>query len=73
VSPGFFCPQAEFRPQLITLGCSYAFARWKTVCARHVEELALMQSYQDIKRAGMMSNVFRYDYEIIIYLYREHA
>ena len=50
----------EFRPGLITLGFSRAFAKWKTVCIRHVEELALMQSYQDIKRAGMMSAVLRY-------------
>ena len=50
----------EFWPGLITLGLSRAFAKWKTVCIRHVEELALMQSYQDIKRAGMMSAVLRY-------------
>ena len=32
-----------------------------------------MQSYQDIKRAGMMFIVFYYTYEIFISLFREHA
>ncbi|KAF9653101.1 hypothetical protein BDM02DRAFT_3159997 [Thelephora ganbajun] len=35
-----------------------AFAKWKTVCIRHVEELGLMQSYQDIKRAENMRKMF---------------
>ena len=32
--------------------------KWKTVCARHMEELDLMQSYQDIKRAGVKPTTF---------------
>jgi protein SFI1 len=29
-----------------------AFGKWKKVCIRHVEELSLMESYQDVKREG---------------------
>jgi len=50
-----------------------ALVKWKAVCVRRVEELALMQSYQDIKRAGMMPVLFYYTYEIFIPLFREHA
>jgi len=66
-------PLFKLRPGLSTLGCSHAFAKWKAVCIRHVEELALMQSYQDIKRAGMMSAVLCYTYEMLIPICREHA
>lgn len=31
---------------------SAAFAKWKALCIRHVEELSLMESYQDVKREG---------------------
>jgi protein SFI1 len=30
----------------------FAFQKWKRVCIRHVEELSLMESYQDVKREG---------------------
>lgn len=29
-----------------------AFNKWKNVCLRHVEDLSLMESHLDIKRAG---------------------
>ena len=29
-----------------------AFNKWKALCIRHVEELSLMESYQDVKREG---------------------
>jgi protein SFI1 len=32
--------------------CRSAFGKWKKVCIRHVEELSLMESYQDVKREG---------------------
>jgi protein SFI1 len=32
--------------------CRSAFSKWKKVCIRHVEELSLMESYQDVKREG---------------------
>jgi protein SFI1 len=32
--------------------CRSAFSKWKIVCVRHVEELSLMESYQDVKREG---------------------
>ncbi|KAE9406353.1 hypothetical protein BT96DRAFT_987496 [Gymnopus androsaceus JB14] len=34
------------------------FKRWKKVRARHVEELGLMQSYQDIKREDNVRKIF---------------
>ncbi|TFY66150.1 hypothetical protein EVG20_g4945 [Dentipellis fragilis] len=30
-------------------------AKWKAVCIRHVEELSLMESYQDVKREGHLT------------------
>ena len=36
----------------IQLALSTAFKKWKSVCIRHVEELSLMESYQDVKREG---------------------
>jgi protein SFI1 len=32
-----------------------AFKKWKSICVRHVEELSLMESYQFVKREGMLS------------------
>ena len=32
--------------------CRSAFCKWKKVCIRHVEDLSLMESYQDVKREG---------------------
>ncbi|OJT15746.1 hypothetical protein TRAPUB_4382 [Trametes pubescens] len=37
---------------------SRAFGKWKTVCKRHVDELSLMESYQDIKREESMRKMF---------------
>lgn len=38
--------------KLSTVRYRRAFAKWKAVCKRHVDELSLMESYQDIKRDG---------------------
>ncbi|OCH95505.1 hypothetical protein OBBRIDRAFT_816423 [Obba rivulosa] len=35
-----------------------AFGKWKTLCIRHVEELSLMASYQDVKREENMRKMF---------------
>ncbi|KAI0934407.1 hypothetical protein AcV5_006256 [Taiwanofungus camphoratus] len=35
-----------------------AFKKWKTLCIRHVEELSLMESYQDVKREENMRRMF---------------
>ncbi|KAI0831195.1 Sfi1 spindle body protein-domain-containing protein [Trametes gibbosa] len=35
-----------------------AFAKWKDVCKRHVDEYSLMESYQDIKREESMRKMF---------------
>ncbi|TFY83893.1 hypothetical protein EWM64_g113 [Hericium alpestre] len=35
-----------------------AFNKWKGVCIRHVEELSLMESYQDVKREESMRRMF---------------
>lgn len=35
-----------------------AFKKWKGVCIRHVEELSLMESYQDVKREENMRRMF---------------
>ncbi|KAI0637076.1 hypothetical protein C8Q77DRAFT_1215897 [Trametes polyzona] len=35
-----------------------AFTKWKSVCKRHVDELSLMESYQDIKREENMRKMF---------------
>ncbi|EGO20886.1 hypothetical protein SERLADRAFT_452027 [Serpula lacrymans var. lacrymans S7.9] len=35
-----------------------AFKKWKTVCLRHVEELSLMESYQDVKREENIRRMF---------------
>ncbi|KAH9027675.1 hypothetical protein EDB84DRAFT_1589036 [Lactarius hengduanensis] len=35
-----------------------AFCKWKKVCIRHVEELGLMESYQDVKREENMRRMF---------------
>ncbi|KAI1795981.1 hypothetical protein LXA43DRAFT_697884 [Ganoderma leucocontextum] len=35
-----------------------AYEKWKAVCKRHVHELSLMESYQDVKRAENMRKVF---------------
>ncbi|KAI0693271.1 hypothetical protein BC835DRAFT_1354288 [Cytidiella melzeri] len=35
-----------------------AFKKWKGVCIRHVEELSLMESYQDVKREESMRKMF---------------
>jgi len=32
---------------------SFAFRKWKSARVRHVEELSLMESYQDVKREGL--------------------
>ncbi|KAI0302238.1 Sfi1 spindle body protein-domain-containing protein [Russula brevipes] len=37
---------------------SSAFCKWKKVCIRHVEELSLMESYQDVKREENMRRMF---------------
>ena len=44
---------------------SAAFAKWKALCIRHVEELSLMESYQDVKREGKSSEHDRQRYLII--------
>ncbi|RPD79963.1 hypothetical protein L226DRAFT_550172 [Lentinus tigrinus ALCF2SS1-7] len=35
-----------------------AFKKWKAACKRHVDELSLMESYQDIKREENMRKMF---------------
>ncbi|THH32104.1 hypothetical protein EUX98_g2082 [Antrodiella citrinella] len=35
-----------------------AFKKWKDLCIRHVEELSLMESYQDVKREEHMRRMF---------------
>ncbi|EIN07385.1 hypothetical protein PUNSTDRAFT_121511 [Punctularia strigosozonata HHB-11173 SS5] len=35
-----------------------AFMKWKAVCLRHVEELSLLESYQDVKREEMIRRMF---------------
>ncbi|KAI0341741.1 hypothetical protein BDW22DRAFT_1485199 [Trametopsis cervina] len=35
-----------------------AFKKWKNICIRHVEELSLMESYQDVKREENMRRMF---------------
>ncbi|TCD64438.1 hypothetical protein EIP91_004083 [Steccherinum ochraceum] len=35
-----------------------AFKKWKDLCIRHVEELSLMESYQDVKREENMRRMF---------------
>ncbi|GBE82341.1 hypothetical protein SCP_0407250 [Sparassis crispa] len=35
-----------------------AFKKWKGLCIRHVEELSLMESYQDVKREENMRRMF---------------
>ncbi|TBU50663.1 hypothetical protein BD309DRAFT_944429 [Dichomitus squalens] len=35
-----------------------AYEKWKAVCRRHVHELSLMESYQDVKRADNMRKFF---------------
>lgn len=37
---------------------TFAFTKWKNVCLRHVEDLSLMESHLDIKRAETMRRVF---------------
>ncbi|CCL99150.1 uncharacterized protein FIBRA_01165 [Fibroporia radiculosa] len=37
---------------------SSAFKKWKALCIRHVEELSLMESYQDVKREENMRRMF---------------
>ncbi|KAI6045673.1 Sfi1 spindle body protein-domain-containing protein [Pisolithus marmoratus] len=37
---------------------TFAFTKWKNVCLRHVEDLSLMESYLDIKRAETMRRTF---------------
>jgi hypothetical protein len=41
--------------------CRSAFGKWKKVCIRHVEELSLMESYQDVKREGTATFAYRVD------------
>ena len=41
----------------VSRACRSAFCKWKKVCIRHVEELSLMESYQDVKREGMVTFV----------------
>lgn len=35
-----------------------AFKKWKDLCIRHVEELSLMESYQDVKREGRLIDLY---------------
>lgn len=35
-----------------------SFKKWKALCIRHVEELSLMESYQDVKREENMRRMF---------------
>ncbi|KZT11400.1 uncharacterized protein LAESUDRAFT_734266 [Laetiporus sulphureus 93-53] len=42
------------RKKMLIIACK----KWKTVCIRHVEELSLMESYQDVKREEMMRRMF---------------
>ncbi|KAI8998736.1 Sfi1 spindle body protein-domain-containing protein [Trametes punicea] len=37
---------------------SRAFKKWKALCKRHVDELSLMESYQDVKREENMRKMF---------------
>ncbi|KZT68998.1 hypothetical protein DAEQUDRAFT_765781 [Daedalea quercina L-15889] len=37
---------------------STSFMQWKALCIRHVEELSLMESYQDVKREENMRRMF---------------
>ncbi|KAL4067873.1 Sfi1 spindle body protein-domain-containing protein [Scleroderma citrinum] len=37
---------------------TFAFNKWKNVCLRHVEDLSLMESHLDIKRAETMRRIF---------------
>ncbi|KAG6332366.1 hypothetical protein ID866_6722 [Astraeus odoratus] len=43
---------------LLTRNFSFAFNKWKNVCLRHVEDLSLMESHLDIKRAETMRRTF---------------
>ncbi|KAG2078128.1 hypothetical protein BDR04DRAFT_449557 [Suillus decipiens] len=36
----------------------FAFKRWKNICLRHVEDLSLMESHLDIKRAESVRRMF---------------
>lgn len=36
----------------------FAFMKWKNVCLRHVEDLSLMESHLDIKRAETIRRIF---------------
>jgi protein SFI1 len=47
----------EFTVSSLTVSRAYrsAFCKWKKVCIRHVEELSLMESYQDVKREGIVT------------------
>lgn len=42
---------------------SSAYTKWKGVCIRHVEELSLMESYQDVKREGMSVSQYAFDFK----------
>ncbi|KAI0093593.1 hypothetical protein BDY19DRAFT_989156 [Irpex rosettiformis] len=50
--------ELEVSSQADRKGLTIAFKKWKNVCIRHVEELSLMESYQDVKREENMRKMF---------------
>ncbi|KAI9571309.1 Sfi1 spindle body protein-domain-containing protein [Boletus coccyginus] len=44
--------ELEVRQKRSQAALKFAFRKWKNICLRHVEDLSLMESHLDIKRAG---------------------
>ena len=44
-------PPLQFIRSLCSI-LSFTFGKWKALCNRHLEDLRLMESYQEVKREG---------------------
>ncbi|KAF8136617.1 hypothetical protein EV363DRAFT_1320052 [Boletus edulis] len=50
--------ELEVRQRHSHVVLKFAFRKWKNICLRHVEDLSLMESHLDIKRAENMRRMF---------------
>ncbi|KAF8559809.1 hypothetical protein OG21DRAFT_496214 [Imleria badia] len=50
--------ELEVRHKYSQAVLKFAFRKWKNICLRHVEDLSLMESHLDIKRAENMRRMF---------------
>ncbi|KAG8217745.1 Sfi1 spindle body protein-domain-containing protein [Butyriboletus roseoflavus] len=67
--------ELEVRQKYSQAVLKFAFNKWKNICLRHVEDLSLMESHLDIKRAGRSFSSRRsIDFtEYTDFLNRKHA